>query len=242
MNSTIMQNKKLWNPKSFIIFSVFFSLLPAGIMYSLNFGRSGNNKKQNISLTLTIVGFIILTALAVLLPIPDTISKAIYFGINVGAGIYFMNDQKSLYENYIQNGGKRASYLIPIIISVLLLVLSIVAIIYSSYIPDKSITYDKSQIYYTNNVTKSEAQKLGDYLKEQGVFSSNSESDMKIDKKKDVYIFSLIINDDSINNKEVTDSMPLISKELSENVFNNKKVQVDLCDTRFKVLKSFNSN
>lgn len=37
---------KLWNPKSFIIFSVFFSFLPAGIMCALNYGRSGSQKKE----------------------------------------------------------------------------------------------------------------------------------------------------------------------------------------------------
>ncbi|MGH4119506.1 hypothetical protein [Clostridium sp.] len=38
--------KKLWNPKGFLILSILFSFLPAGILYSLNYGRLGLSKKE----------------------------------------------------------------------------------------------------------------------------------------------------------------------------------------------------
>jgi hypothetical protein len=50
--------QKLWNPKSFIIFSILFSFVPAGIMSALNYGRYGNNKMKWIVLLSTILGFI----------------------------------------------------------------------------------------------------------------------------------------------------------------------------------------
>ncbi len=230
--------KKLWNPKSFIIFSALFSFLPAGIMYSLNLGRCGNKQKKWTSLILTIIGFIVLSAIAYIIPSSTSILKYAFFGINIGIGMYLSNTQGKLYENHIQNGGEKASYIIPVIISVLIVALFVVAIIYSIFLPSNSLSYNKSKVYYTDNVTKSEAEKLGDYLESQDFFNADSEADVKIDKENDIYIFSLIIDEKYLDEKEIMDNMKLICTELSENVFDNNDVRLDLCDGRFKVLKS----
>jgi hypothetical protein len=232
--------KKLWNPKSFIIFSALFSFLPAGIMYSLNYGRSGNQRKKWTFLISTIIGFIALSTLALI--IPSTIFKSLGFGINIGIGVYLMNTQTPMYQEHIQNGGKRASYLLPIIITILIFVVLIATLMYSQYIPEKTLNYNKSQLYYTDNVTELQAKKLGDFLKTEGFFKDDSQTDVKIDKQDNVYIFSMIIKDEYINNEEVRDTFKLLSNELSLNVFQNNKVKVDLCNNRFKVLKSISAD
>lgn len=109
--------KKLWNPNSFIVFSVLSSFLPAGIMYALNYGRSGYNKKKWTYL----IGVIIFLPIALFLTslLPDFLSKTVLTGINAVGGIYFMNTQEQLYKNHIKSGEKRASYFLPITISLL---------------------------------------------------------------------------------------------------------------------------
>ena len=236
----IIPTKKLWNPKSFIIFSALFSFLPAGVMCALNYGRCGNQRKKWTYLISTIIGFIAVVTLAFI--IPTTISKSLCFGINIGIGAYLMNTQKALYQEHIQNGGKRASYLLPIGIGILIFTLFLATIIYSQYIPDKTLDYNKNQLYYTDNVTEAQAKKLGDYLKSEGFFKDDSETTVKIDKQEDTYVFSMIIIAEYLNNEEVLNNMKLVSNELSVNVFENNKVIVDLCNNRFKVLKSISGD
>lgn len=235
-----ISTKKLWNPKSFIIFSALFSFLPAGVMCALNYGRCGDYRKKWTYLISTIIGFIAVGTLALI--IPTTISKSLCFGINIGIGAYFMNNQKALYQDHIQNDGKRASYLLPIGIGILIFTLLLATIIYSQYIPDKTLNYNKNQLYYTDNVTETQAKKLGDYLKSEGFFKDDSETTVKIDKQEDTYVFSMIIIAEYLNNQEVLNNMKLVSNELSVNVFENNKVIVDLCNNRFKVLKSISGD
>lgn len=228
--------KKLWNPKSFIIFSALFSFLPAGIMYSLNYGRCGNQQKKWTSLILTLIAFITLCTLSFI--IPNNITNSLSFGINIGIGVYLMNTQTILYQEHIQNGGERASYLLPIITGIFILVLLIFTVMYSQYIPQKTLNYNKNQLFYTNNVTEAQAKKLGDFLETEGFFKADSRTDVKIDKQEDTYVFSMIIKDEYIDNQEVVDNMKLVSDELSIYVFENSKVKIDLCNSRFKVVKS----
>lgn len=236
--------KRLWNPKSFIAFSVFFSFLPAGIMCSLNYGRCGYQRKKWICLSSTIVGFIALIALTSMI---SSKVSSIALPFNVAVGIYLRNIQLKLYEEHIQNGGEKASYLLPIVIGILLLALCIASIIYSSFVPQNSLSYNKNKIYYTDNITKSEAQKLGNCLNSDGFFTTSSESDVKIDKQNDRYIFTMVLgdkyqNDTFLNSDELKKMGEELSKEISQKAFGNSKIQVNFCDNKFKVLKSINSN
>lgn len=234
--STSMPIKKLWNPKSFIILSVIFSFLPTGIICSLNYGRLGDNKKKWITLISTILCFITFIGLADLLQVKNS---ALLLPINVCIGIFFRNIQKKLYDEHIINGGERASYFLPILIG-FLLIASIIAIrIYTIDMPENSITYGQNKVYYTNAIKESEARKLGDYFKGD-IFTDTSKIDVKIDKEQNTYVFSLIVNDDTINNQEFINSMKDCSKDLSKDIFNNNPVRVDLCNDRFNVLKSIN--
>lgn len=232
--------KKLWNPKSFIILSLLFSFLPAGIMYSLNYGRSGNQRKKWTSLISTIIGFIFLCTLTIF--IPTIISKSLCLGINIGIAVYLVRTQTDLYQQHIQNGGQKASYLLPVIIGILISASLIATIIYAQYIPEKKLDYSGNQLFYTESVTESQAKKLGDYLKVQGFFKDDSKTDVKVDKQEDTFIFSMIIKGEYLNNEEVLTNMKLVSEELSAYVFENNKVEVDLCNNRFKVLKAINAD
>jgi len=232
-----VSTKKLWNPKSFVILSALFSFFPTGIICSLNYGRLGDNKKKWITLISNILGLISLVALIFLINIK---SSSAILPINIGVGILFRNMQKNIYNEHIKNGGEKASYFIPILIGILFIAVIIAIKIYTVAIPENSIAYGKNSIYYTNAISESEARKLGDYLKPD-VFNDNSETDIKLDKKNNTYIFCIPIKDASnINDQKFINAMKECSKDLSKDVFNNDPVRVDICDTQLKVLKSIN--
>jgi len=234
--STSVPTKKLWNPKSFIIISAIFSFLPTGIICSLNYGRLGDHKKKWITLISTILSFIVFIYLLSLLSVK---SSSLALPVNAGIGILLRNIQKELYNEHIKNGGEKASYFLPVLICFLLLALVILSRIYTAAMPENSIAYGQNHVYYTNAITESQAKKLGAYFKKD-IFTDNSKIDIKIDKEKDIYVFSLIVQDDAVNNQEFINSMKECSKDLSKDVFNNNPVRVDLCNNRFKILKSIN--
>ncbi|WP_271813457.1 hypothetical protein [Clostridium beijerinckii] len=232
-----LPTKKLWNPKSFIIFSVFFSFLPAGIMCALNYGRYGSQKKKWIFLLASILVFI---ALIALLPILSINTSIIFFGINIALGIILMFTQLKLYNEHIQNGGQSASYLLPVIIGLLIFSLSAASILYSIYVPKNALDYAENHLFYTNKITESQAKKLGDYLNSEGYFTPSSKVDVKIDKQDTLYILSLVVEGDYKSDTSYVEPMKAISRELSKNVFENNKVRIDLCNDRFQVLNSIN--
>lgn len=146
--------------------------------------------------------------------------------------------QKDLYDEHIKDGGEKESYFIPILIGILFADLIIAIKIYTIAIPENSIAYGKNHVYYTDAISESEARKLGDYLKPY-FFNDNSKADVKLDKENDTYIFCMPIKDASdINDQEFINAMKECPKDLSKDVFNNKTVRVDICDDKFKVLKS----
>lgn len=232
-----LPTKKLWNPKSFIIFSVFFSFLPAGIMCALNYGRSGSQKKKWIFLLTSILVFIVLVTL---LPILSINTSIIFFSINIALGIILMFTQLKLYNEHVQNVGQSASYLLPIIIGLLIFSLSAASILYSIYVPKMLLIMAKNHLFYTNKITESQAKKLGDYLNSEGYFTPSSKVDVKIDKQDTLYILSLVVEGDYKSDTSYVEPMKAISRELSKNVFENNKVRIDLCNDRFKVLNSIN--
>jgi hypothetical protein len=230
---------KLWNPKSFIIFSLFFSFVPAGIMSALNYGRCGNQKKKWIVLISTILGFVALITLASVFPID---ASFIFLAINIGVGVFLYIIQRKLYKEHIQNDGKKASYLIPIIIGAIIFILAAASISYTIYVPKNALDYGENRLFYSNNITQSQAKELGDYFNTEGYFTSNSKIDVKIDKQNDTYVLSLVVESGYQNNQNYVEPMKAISRELSQNVFENNKVRIDLCNDRFKVLSSINAD
>ena len=141
--------QRLWDPKSFIIFSILFSFVPAGIMSALNYGRYGNNKMKWIVLLSTILGFIGIITLTSFFSIDASV---IFISINVGLGICLSLSQRKLYKEHIENGGKKASYIMPIAVGILIFSVTAASVIYTIYIPKNALDYGKNHLFYTSNI------------------------------------------------------------------------------------------
>ena len=230
-----MESNEFCSIKPFL----FFSFLSAGILYSLNYGRAGLIKKRNISLLVICVMFA--ATLTISLTIESNLAKSLFFGLNIGVGLYMKRDQKKLYEDHIENGGKRASYVLPLVFCIIVTALLIWAMIYSKNIPDKSLAINGDELYYTDNISKNEVDKVGEYLKEKGLFvQDNNTISIKLDKKENEYILSFIVNKENLESSDTSEYAKFFGKALSTEVFNNSKVRVNLCDDRFNSLKAIN--
>ncbi|MCM1991644.1 hypothetical protein [Oceanirhabdus seepicola] len=240
LHQTISNNKKLWNPKIFLVISVFFSFLPAAILYSLNYGRVGYKRNRNISLAVSLLGFILISV--ALIYIPSTMGKSIIFGINLGIGAYLKNDQEKLFKEHIESGGKKASYLVPVLISIIVTGVLIFFSIYVALIPDNSVIIHGDRVYYTERVEKEEAEKLAKYLSEiEFLLDDDIPVDVKIDRSTEGYIFSFIIEEEYLYDEELLQVAKDLGVYLSIEVFNGDQVQVQLCNEVFKPLKKVSS-
>lgn len=229
-------NKKLWNPNGFLVMSFFFSFLPSAILFAINYGRTGQIKKRNINLILYILVFA--AAMTVAIKATNDSPRYIFIALNIGLGIMFKNKQLVLFQKHKDAGGRKASYILPIIISIGVVGLFIYSMFYTTYIPDNYKVINGSELYYTDNVTSSEVESLGNYLVKEGMFvEGGNKISVKIDKKYKTYIFSFIVDKENLTNQETIQSCKDLCKELSTNVFDNNSVEVDLCDDVFKPLK-----
>lgn len=107
---------KAWNPIVIGLLSFFFTFLPAGIFYAINFERLGQVKKKNLSLVLVVLGFVIYTA-AVFLIHEDAPTIQIFTLINAAISGFFIFSQNTLYKKHLDKGGEKAPVLLPILLS-----------------------------------------------------------------------------------------------------------------------------
>jgi|GEM_PF-1017676 len=236
----ISNNKPLWNPKSFTMLSVLFSFLPAAIMYSINYRRLGYQKKGKKLIIIYIIGFIATILLYSMLP--GMLGKYLAMGVNGGIGASMMKEQLPLFEEHISRGGKKASLVTPIILCVILTAILLIPIIYARNIPESKLTFSGDEIYYNSNVKELEIENLGQYLIEYGFFQNdNNTISLKLDKgTNELYIVSVIVDKESLNNSEMLEAFTTFAQDISKDVFKNAKVEIHLCDDRFNKLKVVN--
>lgn len=238
-NSIVRSQKGLWNPKAFYWIAVLFSFLPAAILFSLNYERLGFTKKRNWSLVIAFIAFAIMIIIGQFLP--QSLGRGLFYGLNIGAAVYMRNQQRILYNDHINNRGQKASFIVPVAISTFVVGVVIWALIYTYNIPDNKIAFNQSDLYYTENISKEDAQRLGSYLNDNGFFN-NKVISIKIDKDARGYIFSIPIDKSKVNDQQVLNNFSEISNLLSKEVFSGGKLEIHLTDDRFNNLKTVTSN
>ena len=118
----IPTNKLAWNPKAIGGIAFFFTFLPAGVMYAINYERLGYPEKKTPGIVFTIVGFALYILVIALLPdFPG--SNSLFMGFNIGMTAFFFQGQKKLFEQHLQQGGGKAPIGPPLAFSFLLLVI-----------------------------------------------------------------------------------------------------------------------
>ncbi len=99
------------------------------------------------------------------------------------------------------------------------------------------LIFNAGELYYTQPVTRSEAEKLGQYLVQAKFFDGKPKS-VQIKKSEQIYQFRYVVIGGYEQNEEYIGQVKEFSTELSENVFHNAPVDIHLCDTEsFKTLR-----
>jgi hypothetical protein len=97
---------------------------------------------------------------------------------------------------------------------------------------------ENNELYYTENVTVEEAQSLGDYLVSQDFFADDGNlRSIQLNKSGTTYEFRMIIKKGLEQDESVIDSMEFLATDLSSNVFDNKDLDIHLCDENFETLR-----
>ncbi|HEY0461483.1 MAG TPA: hypothetical protein VGC97_20270 [Pyrinomonadaceae bacterium] len=98
------------------------------------------------------------------------------------------------------------------------------------------LEFNGGELYYTDNVTETEAKKLGDYLVEAGFFSGKKIT-VQLDKPGSIYQFKMVVVPEKQKDEATAELMKSFAGELSENVFDNAPTEAHICDEQLKTIK-----
>ncbi len=122
------------------------------------------------------------------------------------------------------------------LLSKLMVFLSI-AFIWSCGNYGRELKFNQGQLFYTSTVSESEAQKLGQYLVQQGFFDGKEKS-IQLNKSGNIYQFRMVIKKGYEQDPNFINFAKQISQELSKDVFNDAPVEIHLCNDNLQTLKT----
>ncbi len=117
-----------------------------------------------------------------------------------------------------------------------LLILSAGLFLFSCSSYGDKLTFEGTDVYYTDESLKEDAQKLGEYLVE-SEFADGGEKSVQLTKNEDgTRVFRMVVQEGAENGN---DSMfTLFAMGISMSAFDNEPVNVELCDNTFTTLKT----
>ena len=98
------------------------------------------------------------------------------------------------------------------------------------------LEYNGGELYYTDNVTETDAKKLGDYLVKSGFFGGKKVT-VQLDKAGATYQFRMVVMPEKQNDEPTAVLMKAFAGEISEEVFGGAPVELHICDDSLKTIK-----
>lgn len=119
---------------------------------------------------------------------------------------------------------------------IILICFSLTIVACSGY--GKKLEYNKTEVYYTSNVKKSEAEKLGEFLVSSG-FAGENEKSVQLSKNEESgnYQFRMVTTEKAANSESYQTIFKMFAKQISDSVFNKKPVDFHVCNNTFETLK-----
>jgi len=124
--------------------------------------------------------------------------------------------------------------ILRILVAIIVIVVTLFRVV-SCHQRGTKLTFDKSELYYTSQVTEAEAKKVGEVLAKLGYFKGTPAS-VQINKSGGVYEFRAVVKKDIEKDPAMVESFREIGKTISEEALNKAKVVVHLCDTNLKTV------
>ena len=126
---------------------------------------------------------------------------------------------------------KKKNFITTILI---LTVLMAVGLACSSY--GTKLDFNNGELYYTDNVTESDAKKLGEYLVKSGFFDGKKLT-VQLDKSGSTYQFRMVVVKEKQNDEATIELMKSFAGEISEDVFNDAPTELHICDDQLKTIR-----
>ena len=98
------------------------------------------------------------------------------------------------------------------------------------------LEFNGGDLFYTDNVTESEAKKLGDYLVKEEFFDGKPKS-VQLDKSGATYQFRMVVLPEKQNDEQTVQIMKTFAREISGAVFGGAPTEVHICDNNLKTLR-----
>ncbi len=99
----------------------------------------------------------------------------------------------------------------------------------------KLMKFGNDELYYTRKIDKRIANKLGYFLRESGFFQSKGLR-AQITKEGNIYQFKYVVKEGADKDDAYKTTVNAFGKLISENVFDNDRVDIHLCDDDFNTL------
>lgn len=102
----------------------------------------------------------------------------------------------------------------------------------------EKLEFNGTDVYYTEEVTEADAQKLGEYLVS-SEFADGGEKSVQLSKRDSVYLFRMVVMDGVTKDSANDISFMALAWTLSANVFDKAPVELEACDNTFETLRVY---
>ncbi|KYG78980.1 hypothetical protein [Roseivirga echinicomitans] len=106
----------------------------------------------------------------------------------------------------------------------------------SSY--GEKLEFNGTDVYYTDLVTETDAQKLGDYLIESEFADGNGKS-VQLTRRDSTYLFRMVVIDGVTEDSTKDISFKALAMLISMEVFDDAPVELEACSNTFETLRVY---
>jgi hypothetical protein len=126
---------------------------------------------------------------------------------------------------------KKKNFITTVLVLTILLTVGLAC---SSY--GTKLEFNNGELYYTDNVTETDARKLGDYLVKAGFFDGKKIT-VQLDKAGSTYQFRMVVVKEKQNDDATMEIMKTFAGEISDKVFNGAPTELHICDDQLKTIR-----
>ncbi|WP_319501666.1 hypothetical protein [uncultured Draconibacterium sp.] len=240
-----MDNKKLYNLRQIQIWCVLGSPFVAGILISQNCSKFGEARKSTLWIFIGTLWTLALFGIAMLIPDETTRSAGMLIPLLNGALIHPIVDrlQGERIREHFENDGAKSSNGLPIVLSVILIALIVTPTILLDRISNFNnylrADFNGNGVFYTQNTSIEEVDKLGSILTRVDYFNSENPVEVVFADCDSVIELKLVTDKDYFDNSEFLNEMLPVFKHLSFYDF-SKPVRFNLIDEYLKTGKRIN--
>tara|TARA_R110001592_G_scaffold17204_2_gene72924 strand:+ start:1678 stop:2067 length:390 start_codon:yes stop_codon:yes gene_type:complete len=114
----------------------------------------------------------------------------------------------------------------------------IVYFVFSSSSYGEKLEFNGTDVYYTDLVTETDAQKLGDYLIE-SEFADGSGKSVQLTKRDSTFLFRMVVIDGVTEDSTKDINFKALAMLISMQVFDNAPVELEACSNTFETLRVY---